>query len=119
MRYAWIDQYLLDKPGVSKDFKREWNWIRYMLGDKLFCAVCLDDAGQPYFITLKLVPAEGDLLRQQYEDIIPGFYMNKQHWNSIKPDGAVPDELMKHMLDQSYSLILNSFSKKRQQEILK
>ena len=119
MKYPWIDQYLLDKPGVTKDFKQEWNWVRYMIADKLFCAICLNDAGIPYYITLKLQPAEGELLRQQYDDIIPGFYMNKQHWNSVKPDGEVPDERMRYMLDQSYSLILNSFSKKKQQEILK
>lgn len=119
MKYPWIDQYLLDKPGVTKDFKQEWNWVRYMIADKLFCAICLTDAGIPYYITLKLQPAKGELLRQQYDDIIPGFYMNKQHWNSVKPDGEVPEELMRYMLDQSYSLILNSFSKKKQQEILK
>ena len=119
MKYSWIDQYLLGKPGVTKDFKQEWNWIRYMIADKLMCAVCLSDDGKPYYITLKLKPEEGKLLRQQYADIIPGFYMNKQHWNSIKPDGEVPDELIRYMLDQSYALILNSFSKKRQQEILK
>ena len=119
MKYPWIDQYLLDKPGVTKDFKQEWNWVRYMIADKLFCAICLNDAGIPYYITLKLQPAEGELLRQQYDDIIPGFYMNKQHWNSVKPDGEVPEELMRYMLDQSYSLILNNFSKKKQQEILK
>ena len=118
MKYPWIDQYLLDKPGVTKDFKQEWNWVRYMIADKLFCAICLTDAGIPYYITLKLQPAEGELLRQQYDDIIPGFYMNKQHWNSVKPDGEVPEELMRYMLDQSYSLILNGFSKKKQQEIL-
>lgn len=119
MKYPWLDEYLLAKPGVSKDFKQEWNWVRYMIGDKLFCAVCLNDGGKPYYITLKLAPAEGELLRQQYPDILPGYYMNKQHWNSVKPDGEVPEELMKYMLDQSYSLLLNSFSKNKQQEILR
>lgn len=53
-----------------------------------------------------------------YEDIIPGYYMNKIHWNSIKPDGAVPDELLKDLLDKSYQLVLSGFSKKKQKEIL-
>ena len=119
MKYPWIDQYLLEKPGVHKDFKQEWNWIRYMIGGKMFCAVCLNDREKPYYITLKLEPAEGDLLRQQYSDIIPGYYMNKQHWNSVNPDGDVPDELMRYMLDQAYSLILSSFSRKKQEEILR
>ncbi len=117
MKYPWLDEYLMGKPGVTKNTEN-WNWIRYRIGGKMFLAICLDDNDKPYYITLKLEPLEGEFLRKQYEDIIPGFYMNKVHWNSIKPDGAVPDELMKSMADKSYQLILNGFSKKRQQEIL-
>lgn len=119
MKYEWIDEYLLSKKGVTKDFKEEWNWIRYLIGGKMFAAVCLDDEShQPYYITLKLEPMEGEFLRQQYPDIIPGYYMNKVHWNSINPDGAVPDELMREMLDKSYRLVLHGLTKKLQKEIL-
>ena len=117
MKYPWIDEYLMSKKGVTKDFKEEWNWIRYKIEDKLFVAICLDDNKIPYYITLKLNPHESEFLRGQYEDIVPGFYMNKVHWNSVKPDGAVPDELLKDLLDKSYDLILKSFSKKKQKEI--
>ena len=119
MKYPWINEYLLAKPGVTKDLQTEWNWIRYQIGGKLFAAVCLDDAtGKPVYITLKLDPAEGDFLRQQYADIIPGYYMNKVHWNSIKAEGNVPDELLKEMLEKSYRLVRGGFSKKRQKELL-
>ncbi len=118
MKYPWIDDYLMKKPAVTKDLKKEWNWIRYMIRDKMFAAVLLGDDDKPYYINLKLKPEEGDFLRQQYEDIIPGYYSNKRHWNSIKPDGAVPDWLMKEMLDKSYALVLHGFSKRNQQEIL-
>mgnify|MGYP003302166878 CR=1 FL=1 len=84
----------------------------------MFAAICMNEAGQPYYITLKLEPLEGEFWRKQYEDIIPGYYMNKVHWNSIQPDGAVPDELLKELLDKSYHLILAGFSKKKQAEIL-
>ncbi len=44
----------------------------------MFAAVCLDDSsGKPVYITMKLDPTESEFLRQQYEDIIPGYYMNK------------------------------------------
>ena len=118
MKYPWIDEYLLSKPGVTKN-SENWNWDRYMIGGKMFAAVCMDDAtNQPYYITLKLEPLEGELLRQQYPDILPGYYMNKLHWNSIRPDGEVPEDLMRTMLDKSYDLILKTFSKKKQAEIL-
>lgn len=118
MRYTWIDEFLLSKEGVTKDLQKDWNWIRYQIGGKMFAAVCLDENDEPYYITLKLEPSDGDFLRQQYEDIIPGYYMNKTHWNSIKPDGEVPDDLLKDLLDKSYHLVLGGFSKKKQQEIL-
>lgn len=118
MRYEWLDAYLLAKPGVTKDLQKDWNWIRYQVGGKMFTAVCLDERDQPYYITLKLDPMEGELLRAAYADIIPGYYCNKIHWNSIKPDGAVPDDLMKVLLDKSYGLVLRGFSKKKQREIL-
>ena len=117
MQYTWIDEYLLDKPGVTKDLQKDWNWIRYQIGGKMFAAICLDDKDDPYYITLKLEPLEGDFLRQKYEDIIPGYYMNKIHWNSIKADGKVPDDLLRDLLDKSYRLVLSSFSKKKQKEI--
>ena len=44
--------------------------------------------------------------------------MNKVHWNSVKDDGEVPDDILKDMLDKSYQLVLSSFSRKKQKEIL-
>lgn len=62
---------------------------------------------------------EGSFLRGQYDDIIPGYYMNKQHWNSVNPNGEIEDELLKDLLDKSYNLVLGGFSRKKQSEILK
>ena len=118
MKYPWIEEYLLEKKGVRKDYKAEWNWDRYLIGDKMFAAVCYGDNHQPVYVTLKLDPMEGDFLRRQYEDIIPGYYMNKVHWNSVKADGAVPEDVVKILLDHSYDLLLSTFSKKKRMEIL-
>ena len=104
MPYPWIDDDLLQKPGVTKDLQPDWNWIRYQIGGKLFAAVCLDDQDQPYYITLKLDPAEGDFLRGQYEDILPGYYMNKTHWNTIILNSDLPDEEIKRMTMNSFAL---------------
>ncbi len=118
MKYEWLDEYLLSKVGVTKDLQKDWNWIRYHIGGKMFAAVCLDWDNNPVYITLKLAPAEGEFLRSQYDDIIPGYYMNKQHWNSVKAEGSVPDELLRDMLDKAYNTVLSGFSKKKQKELL-
>ena len=118
MRYDWIDEFLLKKRSVTKDFQPVWKWVRYHIGGKMFAALCLDDNDQPYYINLKVDPEEGAFLQEQYEDIIPGYYSDKRNWISVKPDGAVPDGLLKDLLDKAYCLMLGSFSKKRQREIL-
>lgn len=118
MKYPWIDAYLKAKPGVTRN-DENWNWQRYMIGGKMFAAVCLGEDNAPYYITMKLEPTEGEALRRAYPgDVIPGYYCNKIHWNSVCPDGAVPEELLRHMLDEAYRLILQSFSRKKQAEIL-
>lgn len=82
-----------------------------MIGGKMFAAVLLGADNEPYYINLKLDPAEGSALREEYEDIIPGYYSNKKHWNSVKPDGALPDEQLRAMLDKSYDLVFKGLTK--------
>lgn len=118
MKYNWMDEFLLNKKAVTKDLQKEWNWIRYKIGDKMFAAICLGEDDKPYYINLKVEPEEGAFLREQYEDIIPGYYSNKKHWISVNPDGNVPDDLLKDLLDKAYELVLAGFSRKKQKEIL-
>ena len=117
MKYDWVDEYLLKKRGVTKDFQAEWNWVRYYVGGKMFAAVCSDDDNNPYYITLKLDPLEGEILRKKYEDVIPGYYMNKTHWNSIKVNGSLADDTVRDILDHSYDVTFGSLTKKKQKEI--
>lgn len=118
MKYEWLDEFLLSMKGATKDYKEEWGWTRYLLRNKMFAAICKDAKGERDIVTIKLNPLDGDFLRKQYEDIIPGHYMNKAHWNSIYLDGNVPDDLMKEIMDKSYHLVLSGLSKKMQNEIL-
>ena len=43
MKYPWIDEYLMAKPGVTRDLQKDWNWIRYQIGGKMFAAICLNE----------------------------------------------------------------------------
>ena len=118
VRYDWLDEELLRLPGVTKDLKPEWNWTRYMVGGKLFCAVCHDDAGRDVYITMKLEPLRGEFLRGQFPgDVIPGYYMNKLHWNSVRPEGSLPEELLREMVMESYRLVSASLPKRVRTEL--
>ena len=115
MDYGWLDHYLLSMPGAEKDFKEEWGWDRYMVRGKLYAAFVRDM--DPPLLTLKLEPAKGEFYRGQYPSVIPGYYMNKMHWNSVRLDGTVPEDLLGEMMDESYRLVLASLPKKVQAEI--
>jgi len=117
MKYSWLDDYFLEKQGVIKEFKEEWNATKYVIGGKMFALQGTDKTTRP-IITLKLSPADGDFLRQQHEDIIPGYYMNKVHWNSVYLDSSIPDDLLREMIDKSYTLVFKGLTKKAQKEII-
>ena len=68
-------------------------------------------------LSLKAHPHMSELLRDDYVDIIPGFYMDKAHWNSVYLDGEVPEDLLRRLIDISYGLVLSKLTKKVQKEI--
>lgn len=117
MKYEWLDGYCLSKSGAVEDFKIEWDATRYLIGGKIF-AMQGGDKDKKAIITLKCEPLFGQHLREEYKDIVAGYYMNKQHWNSVYLDGEVPDDILKQMIDMSYELVLNSLSKKMQKDII-
>ncbi|MHB8072787.1 MmcQ/YjbR family DNA-binding protein [Desulfosporosinus fructosivorans] len=117
MKYEWLDEYCLSKKGVQKDFKVEWNATRYLIGGKMFAMQGGDKEHKP-IITLKCDPLFTRSLRDQYQHIVPGYYMNKEHWNSLYLEGDVPDNVLRQMIDMSYELVLEKLSKKTVKEII-
>lgn len=119
MRYPWFDEYCMAKPGVTKDHKAEWSWNRYMVGGKLFAAVMVNGEGGVTGISLKCEPEFGDHLRNTFDGITAGYYMNKVHWNTVWMDREeVPDKIVREMADRSYRLIFSALPKKTQAAIL-
>lgn len=114
--YPELDGYLLSMTGVEKDYKPEWDWTRYMIRGKLFCAVCADGTDSA-LINVKCEPDFNIQIRDMFEDIDAGYYCNKVHWNAVRLTGSVPFETVCAMCGRGYSLIMHSFSKKLQAEI--
>mgnify|MGYP002777459751 CR=1 FL=1 len=114
--YLWLDSYCLSFPGAVKDFKEEWNATRYQVGEKMFAMQGEDNTGRS-IITLKLEPSNGDFLRTSYKDVIPGYYMNKLHWNSVYLDGEVPEDVLRDMIAESYTIVFESLTKKMRVQI--
>ncbi len=62
-------------------------------------------------INLKCDPEEAQILREIFPSVLPGYHMNKTHWNTILLDGSVPSGELKRMIDNSYALVTGSLSK--------
>lgn len=121
-RYDWLESYLRAKRGCTYDYKLKWEWHRYQVGGKLFAAICQPAAEHGTYdcrelISLKCEPLFAELMRAEYADIVPGFYMDKRNWISVYLDGAVPDDTLRDLIDRSYALVFAKLTKKLQREI--
>lgn len=114
----WLDELLLEQAGTEKAFQPAWQAYKYLLGGKMYAYIGINDKNGRPIITLKLEPAFSDMLRREYDDIVPGYYMNKLHWSTVYLDGAIPQEMFADIVRASYNVMLSSLSKKAQREIL-
>ena len=62
-------------------------------------------------INLKCNPEEAMVMRDIFESVIPGYHMNKEHWNTVILDGTVPREEIESMIDTSYALVVQNLTK--------
>ena len=107
--------YALAKPATSEDFPFDESTLAVRVGGKIFMLIALDE--QPLRFNLKGEPTENQALRAQYSAIIPGYHMNKQHWNTVIWEPSLPAPLIRDMVDASYALVAQSLPKKTQREL--
>lgn len=81
------------------------NWIllRYRKNKKAFAWTYERDGY--IWVNVKVNPEWRDFWRNTYPSVLPGYHQNKEHWNSIRLDGTIPDEDIKRMVAESYDLI--------------
>lgn len=116
-KYQWLDICLQDQLSTTKEFHPAWQAYRYLLCGKMYAYIGIDDRNGRPIITLKLEPMFSDLLRLEYEDVIPGYYMSKLHWSTIYLDGNVPQGVITDMVSASYKLVCSSLSQKQQRKL--
>ena len=112
MNVEEIREYCIAKKAVTESFPFDETTLVFKVMNKIFCLLSLDDIR----VALKNDPEKNVELRAHYPAIIPGYHLNKQHWNTIVLDGTVPVKLLQEMIDESYDLILKSLPKRVQEE---
>jgi len=114
MDIEFFRSYCLSKFGASEDTPFDENTLCFRVGGKIFALVDIDTFES---VNLKCDPERALELRELHPGIIPGYHMNKKHWNTVRFDEGVSDRLVLELVDHSYDLIFKSLSKKIQQEI--
>lgn len=108
-----IRDYCLSKQCVDESSPFGEDSLVYKVLGKIFCISIIK---LPLKINLKCDPARAIELRETYEQVIPGYHMNKKHWNTIILKGIVSDLIIKEWIDDSYRLVVKSLPKKEQQK---
>jgi predicted DNA-binding protein (MmcQ/YjbR family) len=134
--YTQARQWLLDLPETVEDFPFGPDVAVFKVKGKMFATLSLgkatprasthtasiDDeqaqASKVYWMNLKCDPHEAIMLRDVFSAAIPGYHMNKQHWNTVILDGSLPAGELQRMIKHSFMLVVNKLPKKAQVSIL-
>ena len=103
-------EYCITKPFITEEFPFDESTLVFKVMGKMFAAVSL--AQEDPFVNLKCEPEKAIELREDYEDVQPGYHMSKKHWNSIYIERGLEDRFIKAQVDHSYDLVVSGLPKK-------
>jgi predicted DNA-binding protein (MmcQ/YjbR family) len=110
MNIETIREYILQKSSVTEGFPFGEDTLVFKVKDKVFLLAGLDSS--PLQFNVKCDPDKAIELRDEYpESVLPGYHMNKKHWNTIIVDGRLTAKQLKEMIDDSYDLVAKNKKK--------
>jgi predicted DNA-binding protein (MmcQ/YjbR family) len=115
MNFEALLGYLLKKPGATEDFPFDNLTLVVKVSGKMFALLGINN--DPLRINLKCDPLKAEFLRQQYPTVLPGYHMNKRHWNTVVLDGSIGDAEIYAMIDDSYNLVVQGLPKVRRPRV--
>ena len=115
MKLSEFQDYCINFRGTSEGFPFDETTLVYKVKGKMFALTNFETFE---LVSVKCDPEDALAIREKYESVLPGYYLNKNHWNSIKMDGKIPDEQLKEWIKDSYALVVKGLPKKVQAELL-
>ena len=112
---AEFEIYCLEKSGVTKEYPFDAVTAVFKVKDKMFALT--NDKWETFQVNLKCDPEWSMILRGHYEEVEPGYHMNKKHWNTVNFEGTIPDDELLEMIDHSYRLVVSKLPKKVQEQL--
>jgi len=103
MNIETLREYCLCKPGAEETLPFGPDTLVYKVGGKAFLLTGLDE--EQLRFNVKCDPDKAIELREEHPCVLPGWHMNKKHWNTIVVDGSVSSKQLKEWIDDSYNLV--------------
>ncbi|PYI60837.1 MAG: MmcQ-like protein [Verrucomicrobia bacterium] len=115
MDLAQFREYCLSKPRATEGTPFGPDVLVFKVRGKMFALAALEEV--PTTVNLKCDPDLALELRDRYEQIQPGYHMNKKHWNTVEIESGIPDAEVREMIDHSYELVTQSLSKAERKKL--
>lgn len=106
LKHKQIEQWITAQGEVVLDYPFGEGVAVYKVGSKdgkMFALI--EENSRPVRLSLKCDPKLAELLREKYETVLPGYHLNKKHWNTILCSGQLSDEELQDLIRHSYELV--------------
>ena len=99
-----IEEYILSMPNARLDYPFGEDVAVYKVGEHMFALIA--EGKEPVNVSLKCDPQLATLLREKYNTVMPGYHLNKKHWNTLVLSGELPWEEVQALVRHSYDLVV-------------
>lgn len=103
MNHKEVEEYILSLPNAKLDYPFGKEVAVYKVDDKMFALIA--ENKEPVRLSLKCDPLLAQTLREKYESVLPGYHLNKKHWNTIILTGQLPWDEVQALIHHSYNLV--------------
>ena len=103
MNIESLREYCISKKNATESFPFGNDTLVFKTGGRIFALVNLDG---DLSINLKCEPSFAIDLRERYSSVLPGYHMNKKHWNTVQLDGSIPEKEIFSWIDHSYERVI-------------
>jgi predicted DNA-binding protein (MmcQ/YjbR family) len=115
MRPDEFRHHCLGFPGSEETFPFGPQTSVFKVGGKMFALSRL--ARRPLEVSMKCEPLLAQQLREAHRAVLPGYHLNRRHWNTVVVDGSLPDQMIKDMIEDSYDLVVSQLPASRRREL--
>jgi predicted DNA-binding protein (MmcQ/YjbR family) len=103
MNHKEVEEYILSMPNAKLEYPFGEGVAVYKVEDKMFALIA--EGKEPVNLSLKTDPQLSKLLREKYETVMPGYHLNKKHWNTLLLTGQLPWDEVQALIRHSYQLV--------------